>query len=262
MKLSISNIAWDNENDAEVYEMMEQLQFGGLEIAPTKIFSKNPYEQLDIAETWKRKLESLYHLKISSMQSIWYGRSENIFRSREERKILLDYTKKAINFAEVMECGNLVFGCPKNRYVFEEKDRDSAISFFRELGEYAINRNTIIGMEANPIIYNTNYINTTKEAIELIEEVNSDGFRLNLDLGTMIYNRESPDELKGKVKLINHVHISEPELKLIKKRELHQKVVNLLKQENYNGYVSIEMGNQKEMKVLENVMVYIKEIFG
>ena len=47
-------------------------------------------------------------------------------------------------------------------------------------------------MEANPAIYNTNYINTTQEALDLIREVGSDGFRLNLDVGTMLENGERP----------------------------------------------------------------------
>ena len=70
----------------------------------------------------------------------------------------------------------------------------------------------MIGMEANPTIYNTNYINDTRSAIELIQKVDSAGFKLNLDVGTMIYNQESVDDIVGSVRLINHVHISEPGL--------------------------------------------------
>ena len=35
MKLSISNIAWDSENDKKVYELMKKYSYEGLEIAPT-----------------------------------------------------------------------------------------------------------------------------------------------------------------------------------------------------------------------------------
>ena len=34
------------------------------------------------------------------MQSIFYGRTEKIFQSQKERKDLIEYTKKAIDFAE------------------------------------------------------------------------------------------------------------------------------------------------------------------
>jgi sugar phosphate isomerase/epimerase len=87
-------------------------------------------------------------------------------------------------------------------------------------------KGTVIGMEANPPIYNTNYINDTLSALELIKEVNSEGFKLNLDIGTMIENKEPVDELVGNVNMINHVHISEPNLKPIEKMTLHRELKN------------------------------------
>jgi hydroxypyruvate isomerase len=116
-------------------------------------------------------------------------------------------------------------------------------------------------MEANPPIYQTNYINTTEAALELIEQVDSKGFRLNLDLGTMIYNQESVSLLKDQVKRINHVHISEPGLKMIEERQLHSELKNILMSENYQGYLSIEMGRREQLQELEDVMKYVREIF-
>ncbi len=97
-------------------------------------------------------------------------------------------------------------------------------------------------MEANPPIYNTNFINDTISAIKLIEQVGSDGFKLNLDLGTVIQNGENLSELIGKVSVINHVHISEPGLKPVEERKLHSELRDILAKENYQGFVSIEMG--------------------
>ena len=45
MKLSMSNIAWKEEQDAYIYENMRELGFDGLEIAPTRIFQEMPYEK-------------------------------------------------------------------------------------------------------------------------------------------------------------------------------------------------------------------------
>ena len=116
-------------------------------------------------------------------------------------------------------------------------------------------------MEANPIIYNTNYINDTRAAIELIRKVNSDGFKLNLDVGTMIYNQEDIDELVGNVGLINHVHISEPGLKPIESREIHSKLKDILLSEGYMGFVSIEMGKVDNAEILEETTKYIAEVY-
>lgn len=260
MKRSISNIAWDESFDEEMYETLRKMEFQGIEIAPTRVIKENPYDKMEEAQKFQQKMKK-NGLCISSMQSIWYGRNEKIFGSKEERKTLLAYTKKAIDFASVIKCKNLVFGCPRNRSVLEGSDKSTAVPFFRELGEYALSKGTVVGMEANPVIYNTNYVNTTKEALELIREVSSEGFRLNLDLGTMIYNEEQVELLKGSADLINHIHISEPNLKPIEVRQLHKQLAAFLQEENYTGFVSIEMGKQPQETVLD-VMRYIVEVFA
>lgn len=261
MKLSISNIGWKSENDLVVYDLMKEYGFTGLEIAPTRIITENPYDNLLEAKKFKNFLWKNYSFSIPSMQSIWYGRSERIFGKIEEREKLIEYTKKAIVFAYEIGCHNLVFGCPKNRATNSDGDYEIAKIFFKELGEYAISKNVCIGMEANPNIYNTNFINDTASALKLIEDVNSDGFLLNLDIGTIIYNNEILDILKGKVHLINHIHISEPYLRNIERRNIHNELKELLIKENYKKFISIEVGTTDDILTIEKTMKYISGVF-
>lgn len=261
MKLSISNIAWSKEDDERVYALMKKYGYSGLEIAPTRIFPENPYADLESAKKWSEELKKEYDFSIPSMQSIWYGRQEKIFGTAEERAILLSYTRKAIDFAVAVGCGNLVFGCPRNRNLPEGADLSTAISFFKELGEYARLRGTTIGMEANPTIYNTNYINDTKAALKLIKEVDSPGFLLNLDVGTMLQNKEDVKELIENVRYINHVHISEPGLKVIEEREVHKDLCKILRKESYYGFISIEMGKTDDISKIERILKYIRSVF-
>lgn len=262
MKLSVSNIGWTAGQDNQVYELMKKYGFSGLEIAPTRIFPEAPYDQLEEAGIWAEDMKKKYGFCVSSMQSIWYGRKERIFGTSEEFARLVEYTEKAINFAAAVDCRNLVFGCPGNRSVPVGSDLSTGIDFFREIGGYAAIKGTVIGLEANPPIYNTNYINDTASAFQLIDQVGSDGFRLNLDVGTMIYNDERAEDLKGKVHLINHVHISEPGLKPITERRLHSELKHILLKENYQGFVSVEMGKVEDIHILEEKMRYIKNVFG
>lgn len=261
MKLSISNIGWTENDDNVVYQFMKEYGYSGLEIAPTRIFPVSPYDHLEEAAMWSKDLYQRYGFSVPSMQSIWYGRQEKIYGTVEERQVLLDYTKQAIDFAYAIGCMNLVFGCPRNRVIPEDGDWKIAVEFFKELGDYALSKNTVIGMEANPPIYNTNFINDTKSALELIREVNSEGFKLNLDVGTMIYNGESTSELIGNVQYINHVHISEPNLKPIEEREIHLELKKILLLEGYQGYVSIEMGKVDNLAVLDEKLKYIAGLF-
>lgn len=261
MKLSISNIAWDITHDKKAYMAMKEFGFSGLEIAPTKIFGKAPYDNLDVSKKWYEKISTEEHFKIPSMQSIWYGRTENFFTSIENKNILISYTQKAIDFAQSINCKNLVFGCPKNRITSKNTDYDNAISFFQEIGEYALSKGTCIGMEANPAIYGTNFINDTASAIQLIKDVKSNGFRLNLDIGTMIENGESIKQIDTHIDIINHVHISEPYLKPIQERNLHKELAFVLKDFSYSNYISIEMGKLENFDQIRKTMEYVRRIF-
>lgn len=261
MKLAISNIAWSSEHDTEVYKLMDRYGFQGLEIAPTRIFAEAPYEHLDEARLWSQTIHDLYGFSIPSMQSIWYGRQEKMFGDIKDRCFLEDYTKKAISFASNIKCHNLVFGCPKNRNIPQGKVADGAEAFFYGLGEFAQSHGTAIGLEANPPIYQTNYINDTQSALSLVRKVNSNGFKLNLDIGTMIENQEQIAGLKGNIPLINHIHISEPGLKPIKQRPLHQELACCLIDEGYDGFISIEMATQDDISTISDIMRYVRGIF-
>lgn len=262
MKLAISNIAWKAERDEEIYSFLAEQGIQGLEIAPTRIFPEVPYERLTEAAAFVRRIKEEYRLEIPSMQSIWFGRSENLFAGKEERESLLSYTKKAIDFAEVIGCRNLVFGCPRNRSFEGNYPGTIALEFFKELGDYAHSKGTVIAMEANPVIYNTNYINETEQAFALVKQVNSQGFFVNVDLGTIIYNEETLDVLKDNMNYVNHIHISEPGLALIEKRSLHRKLAEILRKNHYQKFVSIEMKTQDDCEKVKDVILYVKGIFG
>ncbi|CAH0438849.1 Conserved hypothetical protein, beta/alpha TIM barrel motif [Clostridium neonatale] len=47
MKLSISNIAWEDKYDLEMYAYLQKCNFAGIEIAPTRLIKENPYDKLN-----------------------------------------------------------------------------------------------------------------------------------------------------------------------------------------------------------------------
>lgn len=266
MKLAISNLAWESSQEEAVFRLMKEYGYTGLEIAPTKIFPIEPYRDLSNAENWAKNLQESQQIEVISLQSIWYGRKENLFASAEAYAFLLDYTKQAINFAHAVGAGNLVFGCPKNRKLPAEGNKETcwarAERFFQVLGEYAAAKGVAIGMEANPAIYDTNFINTTQEALDFIKKVNSAGCRLNLDVGTMLANKETAAVIADEAEAISHVHISEPYLAVIEKRAMHKELAALLRSKKYEGYVSIEMGRCTDLSTIERCMAYVRSVFG
>ena len=262
MKISVSNIGWSPENDEAVYRRMRENGFSGLEIAPTRVIPEAPYDHIPEAVRFAESLRAQYGFCIPSMQSIWFGVQEKVFGTAEEKTRLIAYSKKAVDFAEAIGCRNLVFGCPKNRALPEGADPAEAVGFFREIGDYAAAHHAVIALEANPPIYHTNYINTTPGALQLIREVGSEGFRLNLDTGTMVENGEDVSVLEGSEKWIHHVHISEPGLVPLQERPLHRELAAFLRSFAYEGFVSIEAGRQEDPGVLAGMMEYVACLFA
>lgn len=260
MKVTISNIAWQGENDAEMYSFLKEKNCSGIEIAPTRIFPENPYSNLKRVSVFKEELHSNYGLQVVSMQSICFGRNEVIFSSEEERASLLDYIKQSIDFASVLGCNNLVFGSPKNRNINSGQE-DLAIAYFSEIGRYATQKNTVFAFEPNPVIYGTNFINTTTQALDFVKECNIEGLKINFDLGTVIYNEENLTILENNLKWINHIHISEPYLEEIQKRSLHNELASILRKEKYENYISIEMKGGSELQKIKDIIQYTQDVF-
>lgn len=265
LKLSASNLAWDITRDKAILQELKELGFRGLEIAPSKLFGDTPYEALAESKQYADYVHTDFGLSICSMQSIWYKRTENIFVSEDERKTLLDYTFKAIDFAANIGCKNLVFGCPKNRSIPANLTKKEAkkifIDFLNKVNDYASQKDVFLSLEANPTIYNTNFLNTTSETAKLLKDANLSNIGLNLDFGAIIQNREKIEDFANLIPFIKHVHISEPFLATPKHRIKHKKLAELLEGSNYSGYVSLEMKEPENPKDLIYTLRYLKEVF-
>ena len=255
MKLCISNIAWKKDDSLKVYEFLKTNNIDAIEIAPS-IFKEEPY---DNTNEIKSILEGL-GFNISSMQSILFKREENIFYSEKEMETTLNYLYKCIDFACSIKCKNLVFGSPKNRNVNNDKEYKRSIKFFKKLNEYLSLKKIYLALEANQTIYNTNFLNTTSEVLEYLKELNCSHIKLNLDMGTIIQNNENLDILKDNISNISHVHISEPYLEVIKKRKIHKELLKILKEYNYDKYISIEMKTVENIEDIYNSVLYLKEL--
>jgi sugar phosphate isomerase/epimerase len=261
MKLSISNIAWSEEDDLIMYQLLKELGYDGIEIAPTRIIKDSPYDNISTIKDFYSNIKNEYNLDICSMQSILYGKNERLFGNEEERTILKQYLIKAIDFASAINCKNLVFGSPKNRIINDISEYKIAMDFFKEIGDYAFSKGTTISIEANPIIYGTNFINTTAEAVKLVNDVDSDGFKINVDLGTIIENNDDLRLIDDNIKYINHIHISEPNLLPIERRNINEELKKILLKNKYDRYISIEMKSGISMDEIKSIMQYVKSIY-
>jgi sugar phosphate isomerase/epimerase len=270
-KLAISNIAWTKEEDAEVYPIIKETGFTGLEIAPSRIW-EDPYEQSDSnLSEFKNELEK-NNIRIVAFQSLLFGHPEfAIFGDKDNRSATMEYLKKNITLAGKLGAKALIFGSPKNRIVgtMAKEEADSiAMSFFQEIGECAVQNNTCFCIEPNPRIYGGDFILTTNKAIELVKSVNHPGFKLNIDLGTITANNENLEKtIREALPFAGHFHISEPYLEVIERdEEKHKKIKSLLNKYSYTSTLSIEMkSNNTGDSNIENVrktLVFISNIYN
>ncbi len=245
MKLAVSNIGWEAKDDALVYDKLRAIGFSGIEIAPTRLVHARPYEagNRQLAESMVGEIRQTWGLEVCSMQSVWYGLTEQIFGSEAERAFLLQYTRSAIDYAAAVGVPHIVFGCPKNRIIQSSEQRPIGVRFFAECADYAGEKGVVIGLEANPTIYGTNFLNSTPEALQFVREVDSPSLRLNLDVGTIIANQESLESVAFAIAFASHVQISEPLLARIERRPEHAELVSLLGEHGYEGWISLEMRN-------------------
>lgn len=256
MKLAISNIAWPKEQDETMYSVLAENKFD-LEFAPTRLFA-DPYNNIPTAERYFADIYKRFQIKPVSMQSVWYGISHKICSDKYD--FLADYTKKAIDFAAALGCRNIVFGCPKNRLVESKDDLLTMERFFTAAAEYANVNNCALALEPNPVIYGTNFINTTVEAVDFVKRLNQKGLLINIDCGTVIYNNESLDAVEKNIGLISHVHISEPYLEQPEPRSVHTSLLEILSAKKYQGYVSIEMKQQESLENIKDTINYVRSL--
>jgi len=257
-KFGVSNIAWSINNDVEVLEFLKKNSVTYLEIAPTKL---HPYPYENFIEINNYLKNTAKDFSVFSIQSICFGKELNIFRSEQEMRELLSHTKKVCEFSKNINCENIVFGCPKNRNIENENNRNLGDFFFKELDFIAKVNNVNIALEPNPVIYGTNFLNSTLDTASYIKKNKFKNIKLNFDLGTVIYNNEDLSFLIDNIEIINHIHISEPFLAPLENRDIHLQVFKMLNDTFYNKGVSIEM---KELDVsnFQQKVLYIQRIIN
>ena len=267
MKLSISNIAWEPNEDKDVFELIKKYGFEGIELAPPKLFK-------DCSNVSDKEIEDYleymkpYNFKFPAMQSLLFGKPElKIFDG--SRNDTLEYLKKIIDLAQKLDVKVLVFGSPKNRFIGDMPKDEAykvAIDFFKELGEYAYSKERYFCIEPNAKEYGCDFITNTDDAIELVKDVNSKGFRLHVDSAVIAMNNEDIKEsLEKALPYTEHFHISEPFLELItNNRTNHEEFFKILKELKYNKWVSIEMKNNvmdSNIDAVKNSLEFINNIY-
>jgi len=244
MKLSISNIGWEQHDDPAVMAGLARLGVQGIEVAPTKIWPEWQGAEAGAAVRYREKLAAA-GFDIPAMQAILFGRPElQLFVSRTHGAFL-DHMRRVADLAAALGAGVLVFGAPKNRrrgQLSMGAAMDMAADFFRRAGEICYRRGCCLGLEHNPVEYGCDFITNVADARELVDRVDHPGFRLHLDsAGVHMCDGDFAGVIATAGRFV-HFHISEPMLEPVAGGVVdHDAAASALRALGYDAWVSIEM---------------------
>lgn len=173
--------------------------------------------------------------------------------SFSRRKLRIDYTKKAIDFAVALDTENVntCTGYQPKTASFKEtwkRVRDG----YREVINYARKRGIKVNIEYEPGKYGPGglFIANAKDTLKMIEDVGEPNLGVTLDIGhSAVCGENVPQIIKmlAREKVLNHVHIEDI------KDNIHyhlipgqgdinfKPILNALEKVNYQGCVSVEL---------------------
>lgn len=259
MKLAVSNIAWTNEEEAEVAKLLQQLGVKYIEVAPTKLW-EDPTKASDKEIKEYQAFWQAHGIEVVAFQSMLFTRPDlKLFESEANRQATLQYLQDFTALASKMGAKVLVFGSPKNRQRGElplAEAKTIAAEFFTGLGDTAKQNGVSFCIEPNATDYACDFVTNAAEGIELVRKVNNPGFGLHLDIACMTLAHDNIEQsIQEAADITRHFHISSPMLEAVEPDTAvdHQAAAKALKAINYDGFVSIEMKPQADGKTLERV---------
>jgi sugar phosphate isomerase/epimerase len=262
--LCVSNICVKKTSQIQFACLLKLYGIKNIQIAPTTLI-----------ENWSKLSDldlSIYKnngLNVYSFQSITFTLNEwNIFNENKDK--LKEHLFKVIDCAVKNEVKVLVFGCPRNRYVNNrddtEKNNSIFIDFFKEIGNYANNKEITLCIEPNSKKYNCNYINKIKEAGELVKSIDHDNIKMMVDIGNAIMEDDDLQDIYHYKEYIYNIDVAnENMLPFTKFTSEHIEFKKILGDIQYNKNINLEMMIKEEEKELEILCLSLEKfinIFG
>lgn len=246
MRLAISNIAWDVDEDEAIAGLLQRFGVDAIDVVPGKYFP-DPSKATDEDIASVRRWWSERGIEITGMQALLFGTTGlNVFDTPEVQDAMLQHLAAVCHIGAGLGAKRIVFGSPKNRDrtgLSDQEAMDVAVPFFRRLGDIAQSYGVLICLEPTPPCYGANFMTTSAETSQVVEQVAHPAVRMQLDTGALTINGEDPTAvLQDWAIFIGHVHASEPELlPLGDGKTDHGKVFAALAQHRPNHVVTIEM---------------------
>lgn len=265
MRISVSNIAWNKQEDANVVRLLQHYEIDAIDIAPGKYFPDIKKVSSDeiaaVRQYWYK-----HNIEIIGMQSLLFGtQGLNLFSDKHIQQQMLQYLEAVCRIGANLGATKLVFGSPKNRDCLgltESQTHSIAVDFFNKLGNIARNYGVIICLEPNPVCYGANFMTNSVETAAIVKAVNHPAIQMQFDSGALIFNQEDAESILSQyVDIIGHIHLSEPGLVPIGDiNSNHENIATVLKTYCKGRAGTIEMlaaSKESHISALERAIAFV-----
>lgn len=262
MRIAISNLAWDVSDDLLIASLLNKYEIDAIDIAPSKYFpnliTTGISEIGHVRNWWADK-----GIDIIGMQALLFGTiGLNMFGADDVQAAMLAHLGDICRIGAGFGAKKLVFGSPRNRdrsALSDEQTQNTAVTFFRRLGDIASRHGLMICLEPNPPCYGANFMTSSNETAMIVIKVSHPAIRMQLDTGAITINGEDHCQIvKEYGALIGHVHASEPDLVVLGDGKTdHGAVAVALRKFLPDQIVSIEMlpaKNESNLVAIERAL--------
>jgi len=268
MKISVSNIAWDNQYFSEYLGFLRHLGCSGVELAPSCIWQE-PIEASAAERRHVSRLIEENHLDLVGFHALLYTRPDlSLFTSKETLNKAIAYLAELARLCSDMQGRVLVFGSPRNR-ALSGRSYSECVQWAQE-GFYSLSEIC----KALGVFFcieplgpdETDFIRSAREGAEMVRNLSHPNFRLHLDAKALISTGESIDEILDEFgDLLTHFHVGDPGLTPPGSTGAnHVPFGRALKRLQYPGYVSIEMRRIEEdsKRQIANSVEYVRRCYA
>ncbi|WDM21803.1 sugar phosphate isomerase/epimerase family protein [Paenibacillus polymyxa] len=189
-----------------------------------------------------------YNLRVSAMlPAPGGGPGMNVSSaSPEERRFTINHYKDVIRLANDWECPTVIYVAGWVAFGTTQTDAwNYSLEAITEIGEFAKEKG--ISMAIEPTSADSNLIETADDALLLSEQTGLDNVRVMFDTYHALYRNEvSSDYVYRMADKLQHIHLADadrlpPGLGTVD----YPSVLKALKEVNYDGYLSLEVGFHK-----------------
>ncbi len=268
MKLSVSNIAWDQFEEEAVIDLLQKQGVTGIEIAPTKYWPAWQGAAPAAAAKIRNDLDSK-GFSVPALQAILFDKPElQVFSDSGIQQALLEHLDKVAQLANAFGAAVLVFGSPRNRDPGQLTKRQAfaeGVEFFRRVGDVCMKHGVQLCLEPNPQVYNCRFMTHWQEIQKMVQTVAHPGIGIHLDTACIYLEGDDVVEAVNSCQgNIAHFHVTEPELGDLSKPKLaHAEIGQALRDTNYDKWYSIEMRrSENPLSSIETSVDFVKTSYG